>query len=166
MPERKHPGYYFADLLSDIMGREKVSKMYVDLIKKQKLVSEINAYITGSIDEGLFIITGKLNEGKTFSELDKEIWKIIEHYCSTLITKKELDQIKIKLRTARAFQDQGLLNRAMNLSFFELLGDANGINEEHEIYQSIQAEDLRTFAKQMFTKKNGVLLKVKKKKHA
>ena len=166
MPERKNPGYYLADLLSDIMGREKVSKMYVDLIKKQKLVSEINAYITGSMDEGLFIITGKLNEGKSFADLDKEIWKIIAHYKTTLISKKELEQIKIKLRTARAFQDQGLLNRAMNLSFFELLGDANGINQEQEIYQSIQAEDLRTFANEMFAKKNGVLLKVKKKKNA
>jgi predicted Zn-dependent peptidase len=54
----------------------------------------------------------------------------------------------------------------MNLSFFELLGDANGINEEQEIYQTINAEDLRTFAKQLFLKKNGVLLKVKKKKNA
>jgi hypothetical protein len=54
----------------------------------------------------------------------------------------------------------------MNLSYFELLGDANGINQEQEIYQSIQAEDLRTFADQLFAKKNGVLLKVKKKKNA
>jgi predicted Zn-dependent peptidase len=118
------------------------------------------------MDEGLFIITGKLNEGKSFTELDKEIWKIIAHYTTTLSSKKELEQIKIKLRTARAFQDQGLLNRAMNLSYFELLGDANGINQEQEIYKSIQAEDLRTFAKQLFEKKNGVLLKVKKKKNA
>ena len=98
--------------------------------------------------------------------MDKEIWKIITHYTETLISKKELEQIKIKLRTARAFQDQGLLNRAMNLSFFQLLGDANGINEEQEIYQSIQAEDLRIFANHLFAKKNGVLLKVKKKKNA
>ena len=126
------------------MGREKVSKMYVDLIKKQKLVSEINAYITGSMDEGLFIITGKLNEGKSFADLDKEIWKIIAHYKTTLISKKELEQIKIKLRTARAFQDQGLLEQVGGIeSLCELINQVPNLVYLEEYIQLMQDKFLR-----------------------
>ena len=54
-----------------------------------------------------------------------------------LIEKETLDRLKIKNQTAREFQEQGLLNRAMNLSYFELLGGAQKINEEKNIYQQV-----------------------------
>jgi hypothetical protein len=73
----------------------------------------------------------------------------------------ELNRLMIKIRTAREFQEQGLLNRAMNLCYFELLGDANGINEEHLIYQAIQPDHLQESAIHIFRKENCSLLKVK-----
>jgi hypothetical protein len=54
----------------------------------------------------------------------------------------------------------------MNLCLFELLGDANGVNIEHEIYQSIQPEHLQETAIHLFKKENCSLLKVKSVKHA
>jgi predicted Zn-dependent peptidase len=60
----------------------------------------------------------------------------------------------LKLRTSRAFQDQGLLNRAMNLAYFELLGSAQLINEEAQKYQHISTKDLQAFALQTFRKTN------------
>ena len=60
----------------------------------------------------------------------------------------------MKGKTSKAFQEQGLLNRAMNLSLFELLGDANGINEEEAIYNAIQASHLQDYAKSLFNPSN------------
>jgi hypothetical protein len=77
------------------------------------------------------------------------------------ITAKEKDRLMIKIRTSKEFQEQGLLNRAMNLCIYELLGDANGINEEHEIYQSIEPRHLQETAIRLFKKSNCSLLKVK-----
>jgi len=161
MAERKNPEYYIADLLSDYLGSEKSSNLYISLKKEQKLVAEINAYITGSIDEGLFIISGKLNNGVSFENLDNALWLELQKVIETEIPEKELKRLKIKLRTAKEFQEQGLLNRAMNLSFFELLGDANGVNEEQEIYQNITSDHLKKIAKKLFNKKRCSLLKVK-----
>ena len=67
----------------------------------------------------------------------------------------------IKIRTEKEFSEQGLLNRAMNLCTFELLGDANGINEEKEIYQSIKSEHILEMEKCILVKTNCTLLKVK-----
>ena len=166
MPERRDEGYYFADVLSDSLGRDKSSRLYIRLKKEQKLVSEINAYITGSMDNGLLMISGKLNEGVTFEELDKVLWAELDKLKTSTIEEMELHRLMIKIRTAREFQEQGLLNRAMNLCLFELLGDANGVNIEHEIYQSIQPEHLQETAIHLFKKENCSLLKVKSVNHA
>ena len=118
------------------------------------------------MDDGLFVITGKLNDGVSFEEFDQTFWNFLEEVRKTEIDDNELDRLKIKIRTAREFQEQGLLNRAMNLCFFELLGDANGVNEEHLIYQSITPSALRLVAEEILQKENCSLLKIKSIKDA
>jgi len=166
MPERRDPSYYIADLLSDALGREKSSRLYVALKKEQQLVSSISAYITGSLDHGLLVISGRLKEGKTFEELDQALWKVLDLIKSEQMEAQELERLKIKIRTEKAFSEQGLLNRAMNLCSFELLGDANGINEEKEIYQAITPEHIQEMANVILVPTNCSLLKVKAKKDA
>ena len=161
MAERRSDGYYFSDILSDCLGRDKSSRLYIALKKEQKLVSEIGAYISGDLDNGLLIISGKLNPGVTFDMLDKALWEALDELKKSPMEESELNRLMIKIRTAREFQEQGLLNRAMNLCYFELLGDANGINEEHLIYQAIQPAHLQETAIHLFRKENCSLLKVK-----
>jgi predicted Zn-dependent peptidase len=154
MSERKSEGYYIADLLSDEVGKDKSGKLYLSLKKDKALVHEINAYILGSLDEGLFIVSGKLMPGKTFEDLDTALWEVLETFKNTLISTPDLNRLRMKGKTSKAFQEQGLLNRAMNLSFFELLGDANGINEEEAIYNAIEASHLQDYAKSLFNPNN------------
>jgi predicted Zn-dependent peptidase len=160
MAIRKSTEYYLGDLLSDAMGKDSSSILNITLKKELELVSEINAFITGSMDEGLFIISGKLSENTSFETLDEMLWKQIELIKKNGFGDNKLNALKNKISTAKAFQDQGLLNRSMNLCFFELLGDANGINEEESIYQSIEHEELLYFAQQTLVKTNCSLLKV------
>lgn len=166
MPERKNEGYYIADVLSDALGRDKSSRLYVSLKKEQKLVSEIGAYITGSSDNGLLVISGKLNDGISFEQVDKALWDELKHLKDHEIEHDEMNRLMIKIRTSKEFQEQGLLNRAMNLCHFELLGDAEGINTEHEIYQSIRPAHLQETAIKLLKPTNCSLLKVKATSHA
>jgi predicted Zn-dependent peptidase len=161
MPERKSFEYYATDILSDAIGRDKSSRLYVKLQKELKLVTDIFAYITGSIDEGLLIIEAKLSEGKTFQQVEEAIWIVINEIKSEVISNKELNRLKNKINTAKAFQEQGILNRAMNLSFFELLGDANGVNEEQKIIDKINENHIHEIANQILTPENCSILKVK-----
>ena len=102
-----------------------------------------------------------MNDGVDFNQFDNEFWKCLEKVKSVEINENELNRLKIKIRTAREFQEQGLLNRAMNLCFYELLGDANGVNEEHLIYQAITPEALKFTANEILRKENCSLLKIK-----
>jgi len=166
MPERRNEGYYMADVLSDALGRDKSSRLYISLKKEQKLVSEIGAYITGAMDQGLLVISGKLNDGVSFEDLDKALWKELDKIQTHPISQDELDRLMIKIRTSKEFQEQGLLNRAMNLCVFELLGDAEGINTEHEIYHAIQPSHLQETALHILKPTNCSLLKVKASNNA
>lgn len=160
MGKRLEDDYYLADLISDHMGNEKTGLLFSELQRKKQLVSEITAYITGSIDNGLFVITGKINPKRTLMELDDALWPLLEKYKVKKMSKGSLQQLILKLQTAKAFQDQGLLNRAMNLSFFELLGDAALINEESARFKSIQTSDLQNYAQQLFDKNRCSLLQI------
>lgn len=161
MPERKSPDYYIADILSDALGRDKSSRLYVKIQKELKLVTEIGAYITGSLDDGLIIISGKLSPDVTFQQLDDALWIVLNEIKETTISDIELARLKNKIKTAKAFQEQGLLNRAMNLCLFELLGDAEGVNQEALIYSEIEPKHIQTVAKQLLNQSNCSLLKVK-----
>jgi zinc protease len=161
MPERRSFEYYVTDIISDALGREKSSRLYFKLKKELKLVTSINAYITGSLDEGLLIIDGKLSDGVSFEDLDAALWPLLEDMKLELMTKEEAAKLLIKIRTVKEFQEQGLLNRAMNLCTYELLGDANGVNEENNLYQSITPEQIKTVANQLFRKENASVLRVK-----
>lgn len=161
MADRKSEDYYITDLLSDALGRDKSSILYVRLKKELQLVAEINAYILGATDEGLLMISGKLNDGISFEQFDSALWETLNSFLENEVSLEEMQKLKIKFRTAKEFQEQALLNRAMNLCYFELLGDADGINQEGLIYEAIQAENLATVGKKILRKENCTLLQVK-----
>lgn len=161
MPERKSGDYYVVDLLSDALGRDKSSRLYNSIQKEQKLVTDISAYITGSLDDGLMIVSGKLAPGVSFEALENACWKVFDELTTDEMSNEELNRLRNKIRTSKEFQEQGLLNRCMNLAYFELLGDANGVNEEQEIYAQITPETLKMVAQKTLIKTNCTLLKVK-----
>ena len=161
MPERKNSDYFIVDILSDALGRDKSSRLYTKIQKELKLVTEIGAYITGSLNDGLLIISGKLSPDVTFKQLDDAIWEVMDELKKEPLSEKELLRLKNKITTAKAFQDKGLLNRAMNLSYFELLGDADGINEEAQIYDAILPKHIQQISKNILLKTNCSLLQVK-----
>jgi zinc protease len=164
MGKRLDQDYYLADLLSDHLGNEKTGLLFTELQRKRRLVSEITAYITGSLDNGLFVITGKINPNRSLAELDEAIWPLLDHYISKRMSKNALKELILKLQTAKAFQDQGLLNRAMNLCFFELLGAAELINEESKRFEKITTAELQIYAQQLFDKNRCALLQIQAQK--
>ena len=57
-------------------------------------------------------------------------------------------------RQAFVFGEMSLLNKAMNLAYYELIGDANLINKELDQYQKITVDAIQSYAKQIFQKEN------------
>ncbi|GJM32203.1 MAG: zinc protease [Saprospiraceae bacterium] len=153
-PARNHPDFYATDLLSDILGNGSSSRLFRRLLKEQQLFSQIDCYITGSLDPGLFIIEGKPSAGITLEEGEAVIWKELEMLLAAPIPERELQKIKNKVESNLVFSELNVLNKAINLAFFELLGDADIINREIDLYRQVTSDDLWRVAKEVFTHEN------------
>jgi predicted Zn-dependent peptidase len=156
--ERMDDSYYVTDLISDILSRGNSSRLHRNLIKDQQLFSEIGAYSSGSIDKAMFVVEGKPSEGVTIDQAEAAIWQQLELLKTTLIAADELTKVKNKTESTLVFSEMSLLEKAMNLAFFELLGDADLINKEQERYMNVTAEQIQLQAQKMFRKENSTTM--------
>jgi zinc protease len=158
MPARTEPGYYAADLISDILSRGNSSRLFRNLLKDQKLFSDINAYLTGSLDAGLFVVEGKPLPGISMEVAEAAILKELERISTEPVPVDELTKVKNKMESTMVFSEMSLLDKAMNLAYFELLGDADGLNSEIQKYLDVTAEEIQNQAAHIFRKENSSTL--------
>jgi zinc protease len=151
---RNEDGYYTADIISDVLSRGESSRLYQRLVKERNLFSDINAYVSGDFDPGFILVEGKVNQGISMEEADKAIWEELDALKAELIETRELDKIFNKLESSNVFSEMSVLNKAMNLAYFELLGDADLVNTEMERYRSQTPEMIRDYAARVFIPTN------------
>ena len=154
IPGRLDPDYFVADLLSDVLCNGQSSRLYRRLLKDKAIFNDIDAYITGSIDPGLLIIEGQPAEGVTLEAAEAAIWKELEILKAAPIPERELQKLKNKIESTLIFSETNILNKAINLAFYELLGDGNLINQEKDAYLKVTTDDLHQLAIQIFTQEN------------
>ncbi|HRH03120.1 MAG TPA: pitrilysin family protein [Bacteroidia bacterium] len=146
--------YHAMDMVSDILSNGKSARLYLELVKNKQLFSEINAYMSGDLDKGLFIISGKLVKGVSMEVAEAAIEEELDKFKSNLLEERELTKIKNKLESILVFSEMNILNKAMNLATFELMGDANLINQETEKYLAVSAEKIQQVLTKYVQKEN------------
>lgn len=146
--------YYATDLISDILSNGLSSRLYQNLVKENPVFSEVNAYISGSIDPGLFIVTGKISEGFLPEQADEAIMEELRKMKETPPEEKELEKVKNKVESSLIFSDISGLNKAMNLAYYELLGDANMLNTTIDQYRKVTPEDIQNVSSSVFREEN------------
>ncbi len=158
MPGRLEEGYYEIDLVSDILSRGNSSRLHRTLVKDKQLFSEIHAYNMGSFDRGMFVIEGKPLENITIETAEAAVWEELEKLKLQLVPANELTKVKNKTESTMVFSEMSLLDKAVNLAQFELLGDADWLNKETEKYLAITSEQIQKQAQAVFTKDNSSTL--------
>lgn len=147
--------YYTADLLSDILSGGGSSRLHQALVKEKKLFSNIDCYHFGSLDAGLLAIDGKLVKGVKMKDAEKAIQEELVKVQQQIIPERELQKVKNRVESMLAFEDMGLLSRANNLAFYELLGDASLMNTEFDNYEKVTAKEIQEEAQIIFSEKNS-----------
>ncbi|MEI6489794.1 MAG: pitrilysin family protein [Bacteroidota bacterium] len=155
--------YYTVDLLSDILSQGNSSRLHNELIKKKKLFSEINAYVMGDFDKGLFVVAGKLTKGVSMEQADEAIVSILDKFKQELVLDDELTKVKNKSESTHLFGEVDILNKATNLAIAELMGDAELVNRETEKYLQVTALEIKEQANVIFKKENCSTLYYKAK---
>ncbi|HKJ44178.1 MAG TPA: pitrilysin family protein [Sunxiuqinia sp.] len=154
MPDRRHRDYYVCDLISDVLSNGNSSRMYQKLIKEQKLFVELDAYVSGDHDPGLFIVSGKLAGGVTIEQAKIAIWKELSRMQQELVPAVELEKVKNKLEANLVYAQMNYLSMAQELASFEDIDRAELVNEQLDFYRSISSADLMQMTQKLFQTTN------------
>lgn len=160
--KRTDENFHATDIISEIFSCGNSSRLYQNLVKEKKIFSEIDAYLSGDLDEGLFIFSGKPANGVNLRDAESAIDLEIEKIKTEIISERELQKVKNKIESTFVFASMSVLNKAMNLAMFELMGDAAMINSEVKKYLAVTPEKIQKVANEIFTDENSSVMYYKK----
>ncbi|MBD2722871.1 M16 family metallopeptidase [Hymenobacter armeniacus] len=154
MPARSDARYNSVDLLSDMLGHGKSARLHQRLVKEKALFNNISASLTGSLDPGLLVISGKLNAGVDLKTADAAVEEVVAEFLAEDVNAQELEKVKNQAESSLVFGEIDLLNRALNLAYSKLQGDANLVNEESGRIQAVTVASVRTAAQEVLRPEN------------
>ena len=151
---RNSKEFYTLDLITDLLAGGESGRLHTKLVREKKLFSEINAYITADIDPGLIIVQGKLMKGTDILQAEESVNQVIKNLQNDTKLEDEMEKVKNKYESSTVFSNTSILNKAANLSFFELLGNPALINTEVDAYRSISQEMVIEATRKFFVPSN------------
>ncbi len=158
MCNRFHRAYHAFDIITDLLSNGRSSRFIQTLVQEKKLFTSIDAYISGSLDDGLLHITGKPASGVTLEQAEEAVWQELDKLKTVPVAEDELEKVKNRYESEQIFNNINYLNVATNLAFFELLGRAEDINLEVGKYRSVTVEQIQETARRAFVPENCNIL--------
>jgi len=134
------------------------------LVKEKQIFTDVGAYVMGSSDPGLVVVSGKVDKSYTIAEAEKAVWEVLDELKTNTIPEAELQKVKNKLDTREKFSLMSILNIAQKLATSELLGNANKINTELDEYNQVSTDDILRVSSEVFRKENSAVLEYYSKK--
>ena len=114
----------------------------------------MNAYISGDVDPGLFVFTGQLLPETTPEQAEAAFSAEIEALRTLPATDYEIEKVKNKFEANTLFGELNVMNKAMNLGFYEMLGDLPLVNREVAAYRTVTTDDIIDFSRRTFRSEN------------
>lgn len=159
MDARTSQAYYEADLLTDVLSSGPSSRLYNRLVKQRQLFTTLYAHVTANLDPGLLVVQGRLNPEVTFEAAEAALDAELELLITSPVSQMELEKVLNKVESGFAYNTVNLMNRAFSLAYFEMLGDAAGLDQEPERFLRVSASDLQQRAAEVFRKENSSTLR-------
>lgn len=163
MGGRLDEDYYVCDVMSDILAGGTSSRLYRELVKRRQMFTAVNAYISGDVDAGMFVLTGQLMPHVEIAAGEDALWGEIERLRSEAVGGEELDKVKNKFEANTLYGELNVMNKALNLCYYSMLGDVPLINLEVEIYGRVTPVDIMETASEMFRRERSSTLVIARK---
>lgn len=155
MCDRLHEDFFASDILADVLGRDKSSRLHQRLVEEKRMMGSISTYITGSSDAGLLIISGKLRKNITFEQVEAEINEVVADLVENGVSDEELFKLRNQAETGHLYEQLELLERCMSLANATILGDTELANRELEDMNKVTKEQLTRVAKEVLREENS-----------
>lgn len=163
MPGRFDKDFFAVDLMSDVLARGESSRLYQKLVKEKEMFTSISSFTMGTIDPGLVVVNGRVKDGVKLKDAEEAVNEVIAEFISRGIPEEELEKVKNQAYSTLQFGEVEVMNRAMNLAFAKLSGDANYVNEEGRLIESVTTDDIHRVARLVLKEENSNVLYYKAK---
>ncbi|MEM9416773.1 MAG: pitrilysin family protein [Bacteroidota bacterium] len=154
IPGRLAPDYHTVELMTDILGGSKSSRLYEKLVDTQQYFDTISAYTTETIDPGLCIISGSLNNDVSFEAAEAALQTIMEPLQHQPVAAQEVEKAKNQREAYQVFEAVDLLHRAQELAMATVLGDTDLVNQELASLHRVTPEGIQQVAQRIFKADN------------
>lgn len=158
MPAKGEEGYLEADLISDILGSGKSSLLEQRLVKNGKIFASVGGYITGSVDPGLLVFSGKMESGISAKSAEDALNEVLEEFLHNEISDRDIQKIKNQGEAMKTYESIQLLNRAMNLAYYAHLGDPDLYWKEFDQKSGIEERQIKDWANRILKEDQASVL--------
>lgn len=135
-----------AGLLADICGGSETSPLHVELVKEKGLFASAEAFHMKGLSEGLWMVYGILNDGRTHEEGEAALRGILDR-CSTDIPSEErLVRCRNMATTRLLFEETNPMNRAQKLCYYENIGLLEHAGKEAALLDAVNLSQLKQWA--------------------
>ena len=151
---------YAFDLIDQVLGSGRTSRLYRSLVEEQKLATSVSVYgAPGARYPNLFVIAGIPRHPHTVAELEAAIYAELDKLKTELVSDAELTKVRNRLLTdqLRQLNSNSGLARLLT-SYQSLAGDWRYLANYAAEIEKLSAEDLRQVANRYFKKSNRTVV--------
>ncbi len=148
-PSVRDPGFFTFALLAEVLSGGTSARFHRHLVKGEKRFSELAAFVRNSFDPGNFTVSGMLNPKTDLDTARESILAEFRKLTRDGLADRELQKVKNNVVFSQTVNEVGVLSKAMNLGYFELLGDIEMINTYVDGYLAVTADEIIETARQL-----------------
>lgn len=147
---RLHPDFYAYDLLSDLFGSGQSSFLYKKFVIDQPIFTDLSAYVSGTIDPGMFNIIGRPVEDMPIEDADKMLCDFLYNTDNQFIKNTELQKVKNRVATIILQNEIKIEDRSSSLAVSECYSCVEDFNDEISLYNAVSGPQINNLCQQMF----------------
>ncbi len=155
--DRLDPNYIIDDLLIELVFTE--GSLFLEkLVKKKRLINELEIYQSGHFHNGLVVIEARPAEYTSMKELVNEFDQDLKEFIQNELDEQSMVAALNRIESQLTFSSLNVLNKAMNLSYYGWLNKLEWMINELSLYKEISKDQIFNRAIDLFDLKNSFQL--------
>jgi predicted Zn-dependent peptidase len=159
IPSTTSSEIYALQLLSMILGDGRSSRLYNNIVYKEKMAKSVGCFAYDNELAGLFIISSTGFKNTNLDSLEKRITEIIGQVKASEVTDTELEKVKNSAESSYISRLQTTMGKADLLAnYWTFNKNTNLINTDINNYLKVTKDDILKAAKKYLNTNNRVVL--------
>jgi predicted Zn-dependent peptidase len=158
-PRQTDPAAHAVDLLADILGSGRCSRLYKSLVHTERIAQDVFSWYLCGEAGGLFVLGATAMPGVGAATLEAAVEREVRAIRERGVEEQERARARTVTVSRLVREIETLDDRAERLAdFATFFGDASRLNTEADRYEAVTASDMREQAAQLLDAEHRVVL--------